>query len=87
MIPEAAVEAAAAAVAALFGERANARDKETARIALEAAGPHLMAQALNEAAMDFELSPHNSRAKMARHFNNAHVASLRARAEEIREQA
>jgi hypothetical protein len=38
------------------------------------------AEALEEAALAFEISPHNSRAKMARHFNNAYVKKLRERA-------
>lgn len=42
------------------------------------------AEALEEAAQAFEISPHNSRAKMARHFNNAYVAKLRARAADER---
>jgi hypothetical protein len=41
VIPEAAVEAAAIASAAAFGETPNKRDFEHIRMVLEAAAPHL----------------------------------------------
>jgi hypothetical protein len=86
VIPDDAVEAAVAAILNYKHTRGIDNQEKAMRAALEAAAPHLMAAALTAAALDFELSPHNSRAKMARHFNNAYVAKLRARAEEVREQ-
>jgi hypothetical protein len=84
--PDAAVEAAAKRIAGHYGAGVNNWEwyLVEAREILEAAAPHLLAEALDEAAMDFELSPHNSRGKMARHFNNAYVAKLRERAYELR---
>jgi hypothetical protein len=81
VIPDEALEAACEQ---LYESGVSVSQKDM-RLALEAAAPHLMAAALEGAALDFELSPHNSKAKMARHFNNAYVDKLRARAGEIRE--
>ncbi|AYN55820.1 hypothetical protein PP635_gp41 [Arthrobacter phage Auxilium] len=41
---------------------------------------------LDDAATAIEISPHNSRAKMARHFRNAHAAQLRDMAADERGQ-
>jgi hypothetical protein len=42
------------------------------------------ASALDDAATAIEISPHNSRAKMARHFRNAHASKLREMAADER---
>jgi len=91
VIPDEAVEAAARCLPGYDphwgGGEVDRAENEALRSRalqmLEAAAPHLMAEALEAAALDFELSPHNSRSKMARHFNNAYVARLRERAAKI----
>jgi hypothetical protein len=52
MIPAEAVEAAAKAAGLVFNEPANARDIEYIRTILEAAAPHIRAQALEVAAKE-----------------------------------
>lgn len=81
MIPAEAVEAALLAWDREIDEQSGT---DAMRAALEAAAPHIAAEALDSAALDYELSPHNTKAKMARHFNNTYVERLRQRAEDIR---
>lgn len=77
-------EAIEAALRAWDCEIAEQSGPDAMRLALEAASRHIAADALDAAALDFEISPHNTKAKMARHFNNAYVEKLRARADSLR---
>lgn len=83
MIPAQAVEAVRAIILPYVDDE-HFDLNAVSRAALEAAAHHIAADALDAAALDFELSPHNVKAKMARHFNNAYVGKLRERADSLR---
>lgn len=84
IITEEAVAAAAKAWSERAAQPGSWTIEESARVALEAVSQLIAAETLEAAALEFELSPHNAKAKMARHFNNAYVNKLRLRAESLR---
>jgi len=87
MIPEAAVEAAAKAITARYGDPAKRwkQDVDDATAALEAAAPVIAAQALEEAADAMREERHGWCLDDAgRYWINRTLDELRARANEIR---